>query len=176
MKPPPVDLVAPPACRFGGFAWIPNEHGEVLTVSANDGEQAGSHRLPGGHAGEQQSSLVAMVNHVRYETGITPTPVRLLGTDWVPYSPATPAAMGQYFVYLCGRVRSLTGVTLPPAAEGTGLELSGYLWQTADTARHTMRSPQYRRFLGLWRAWRDGRTTVLHDGPPALSAMATEAL
>ncbi|MFE7395204.1 NUDIX domain-containing protein [Streptomyces sp. NPDC057557] len=175
MNPPPIDLIAPPACRIGGLAWIPNEHGEVLTVCANYGEKAGYHLLPGGHAGEQQPNLAAMVTHVRYETGLDPTPIRLLGTDWVPHNPSKPAAMGQNFIYLCGKVPATTTIVLPPAAEGAEPELSGYLWQTPDTACNTMQSYQLRRFLGLWRAWHDDRTAVMHSGRPALSTTALEA-
>ncbi|MGW0962565.1 NUDIX domain-containing protein [Streptomyces gelaticus] len=176
MKPPPIDLSAAPACRIGGLAWIPNEHGEVLTVCANYGENAGFHQLPGGHAGEQQSNLAAMVTHVRYETGIDPAPIRLLGTDWVPHNTLTTVATGQNFIYLCGGVRSMAKIVLPAAVENAEPDFSGYLWQTPDTARSTMRPYQLRRFLGLWRAWKDGRTTVMHGGRPALSATAPEAL
>ncbi|MFD5188114.1 hypothetical protein ACFWMU_08115 [Streptomyces sp. NPDC058357] len=175
MKPPPINLTAPPPCRIAGLAWIPNEYGEVLTLSANRGEEAGHHRLPGDHADERQSNLAAMVSHVRHGTGLDPVPTRLLGTDWAPHSPAEPAAMGQSFIYLCARVPTTASIALPPTADGEKPELSGYLWQTPDTARHTMRPYQLRRFLGLWRAWHDDKTSVLHSGRPALSAAASEA-
>ncbi|MFB7082138.1 NUDIX domain-containing protein [Streptomyces sp. NPDC056308] len=169
MKPLPISLITPPACRIGGLAWIPNHRGEVLTVCANYGERAGFHILPGGHAAEHQSNLAAMVTHVQHETGISPTPVRLLGTDWVPRNTVKPVAMGQNFVYLCAGVHANKKIVLPSAAEDEEPELSGYLWQTAATAEETMRPYQLRRFLGLWKAWQNGAVAVMHEGRPVLS-------
>ncbi|WP_299535354.1 NUDIX domain-containing protein [uncultured Streptomyces sp.] len=165
-----INLVAPPACRIGGLAWIPNEHGEILTVRANYGSKAGYHQLPGGHAGDNEPNLAAMINHTRRETGITPVPVRLLGIDWVPGNPdeAQPAAMGQNFVYQCSAVHSTADLRLPPAPDGGELELSGYAWVGPDTARTCMRPYQHRRFLGMWNAWKNGTTAVLQDGRPVL--------
>ncbi|MFD9428680.1 MULTISPECIES: NUDIX domain-containing protein [unclassified Streptomyces] len=175
MRPHPLSLITPPPCRIGGLAWIPNERGEVLTVRANYGAKKGFHQLPGGHAGEHQSNLAAMVTHVRRETGIDPGPVRLLGTDWVPHNADVPAAMGQNFIYLCDDIPANTNIVLPSAADDEEPQLSGHLWQTPETARGTMRAYQLRRFLGLWNAWQDNTTATLHSGHPVLPTSAGDA-
>ncbi|WP_457515918.1 NUDIX domain-containing protein [Streptomyces sp. TE33382] len=174
MRPHPISVITPPACRIGGLAWIPNERGEVLTVCANYGATKGFHQLPGGHAGEHQSNLAAMVIHVRRETGVDPAPLRLLGTDWVPHNADVPAAMGQNFIYLCADIPANSDIVLPAPSVAEEAELSGYLWQTPETVRSTMRPYQLRRFLGLWSAWRDNTTATLHSGRAALT-MSREA-
>ncbi|MFD7070644.1 hypothetical protein ACFV97_25815 [Streptomyces sp. NPDC059913] len=172
MKAFPVYPPASATCRIGGLAWIPNEHGHVLTLSVNYVHPNGDYQLPGGVAKLQQSSLDALVSHARHEIGVSLKPVRLLGTDWMPHAPSAPTVMEQNFVYLCDVVPADTKFALPDPVEGADRVLSGYLWQTPRTAELTMRPYQFRRFVGLWQAWRENDVAVLHAGRPALFSEA----
>ncbi|MGW2837818.1 hypothetical protein ACWCWD_08460 [Streptomyces sp. NPDC001493] len=169
MSQPP-SRTLPPACRIRGLAWIPNEHGDVLTVLVNARRRDGYHLLPGGPVDDYESSLISMAYNVRHQTGIEPLPLGLLGTDWVPRLPVELGveAMGQDFVYLCAPVSSDTDIAPPRAPEGGELEVSGYAWLNPETARTCMSPNQYRRFRWMWSAWRSSSIVVLQGGRPAL--------
>ncbi|HEX6062324.1 MAG TPA: NUDIX hydrolase [Candidatus Limnocylindria bacterium] len=53
------------------IALITDERGRVLLVKQIGGPLAGSWLLPGGHAGEDESAVHALVREVREETGLT---------------------------------------------------------------------------------------------------------
>ena len=53
------------------IALITDERGRVLLVKQTGGPLAGSWVLPGGHAGEDESAVHALVREVREETGLT---------------------------------------------------------------------------------------------------------
>jgi len=55
------------------IALITDERGRVLLVKQPGGPLAGSWLLPGGHAGEDESAVHALVREVREETGLTMT-------------------------------------------------------------------------------------------------------
>jgi 8-oxo-dGTP diphosphatase len=56
---------------IAAIALIRDERGRVLLVKQTGGPFAGSWLLPGGHAGDDESAVHALVREVREETGLT---------------------------------------------------------------------------------------------------------
>ncbi|MFE4535810.1 hypothetical protein ACFRKB_12095 [Streptomyces scopuliridis] len=152
--------------RVSGLAWISNSRGRVLTVLGEQGP-----RLPGGPVRDRQSDVAAVLGHVSQDTGLSVTPVRLLGINW---EELPGAEVSQSFVYLC-RAVSPCALVCPPDTATRQSHPWAIGWLTLGEARQDMPPASLRVFEAMWRAWRDNTTTVLQHGRPALGAPEYQA-
>jgi len=116
--------------------------------------------LPGGCVNSDESPRTAAIREIKEELGLTVTPGRLLGVDWVPPRQGRTEGMMTVFDSDALSAEQIAEIRVPPD------ELRGWAWCTPDEEVTRLSPLLARRTKACRQARASGVTAYLENGYP----------